>query len=204
MRNGRYIEALFGLVQIVKLTGRETMDDLLAMDRYVPFVDLMKALRLDPALVRSAFSRARKEGVDSDAKYGVHRKGGKQPRMFIKPKQFAKHLAEFGDMQVKTPFQKLPEGLSEEAFLQLKGVYKLSSVLRTGHVPLNRNRIFRARKELPREVCGLWKEGGLVLCQFETFLPWAISQMRGVSIEEARKALAAVRKQIERDKAGRA
>ncbi len=203
MSKSHYIDELFGLVQIEPLTGQETMDELLAMNRYVRFVELMRGLRLDPALVRSAFSRARRGGVDVDKKYGVYRKGGKQPHMFIKPKQFAKHLAEFEDMQVKTPYQKLPAELSEEDFLQLKGVYKLSEILRTGFIPLNRNRIFKARKEVPRTECGLWKEGGLVLCQFEVFLPWAVSQMRNIPIEKARKALAATQKRIAADRTGR-
>jgi len=200
MSNSRYIHDLFGLVEFTKLTGDESRQELLTIDRYVRFAELMRALNLDPKLVRNTFGRERRGGVDIDEKYGIYRKGGQRPHLYIKPRQFAKHLAAFKDYHIKTPYKKLPADVSEEAFLQMKGVYKLSDVLRTGHIPMERNRIFRARRKIPAEECGLWKEGGLVLCRIERFLPWAISQVRGISIEEAAKAFKATRERIAKGK----
>ncbi len=201
MSKGHYLDEMFGLVQIAKLNGQESVDDVLAMDRYVRFVDLMRVLNLDPNLVRSAFFRARRQGVDIDAKYGIYRKGGKQPHMYVKPSQFARWLAEFEQLKLKTPFAKLPPDLSEAEFIGLTGVFKLADILRTGYIPLNRNRIFNACKTTPPEECGMWKEGGLVLCRFEDFLPWTISQMRDMTLPEARKVFADTKKKALKSRA---
>jgi len=201
MGNKSYLKDLFGLVEFAKLTGKETPAELLAIDRYVRFTEAMRGLRLDPKQVRNNMNLERRAGVDIDEKYGIYRQGGKRPHLFIKPKQFAKHLDAFKTYQIKTPFKRLPAKLSEEQFLQLSGIYKLSDILRTGFVPLDRNRVFRARRETPPEACGLWKEGGLILCRIETFLPWAISEMRGIPVEEAQRALAKIKERLARDKA---
>ncbi len=189
------LAALYGPYPYMKMTGEESLEELFKINGYVKFAELMRALGVKPQTVRNKINQERNSGVDVDAKYGIRRSPGVKPHLYIRPCVFGEHFDRFKHLRVKTPVKKLPSQVSKQAFVTLEGVYRLSDLMRTGYIPVNRQRIFRAMQAEPKE-CGVWKEGSMVLCQFEVFFPWVVSLVSGVALAEARRQVKDMARQL--------
>jgi len=202
IENTRYLGALYGEFSVVELTGNESKEELLAIDNFVKFTVFMNALGYDAERVRQAIFRRAQQGVDVEKEYGLYREAaGGRPKVYIRPKVFAKRVADFETFRIQTPYQEIdPKGMTEEAFLGLKGVYKLRDIARTGFLPMHYQTLIAKVKELDRETCGVWTEGGLLYCDFEPFFAWIVSYKRNISLDESRQEIKAMKQRVAADK----
>jgi len=175
----------------VELTGAESPAEALKIDKYVKFSSLLKILNLDDKKVRDAIYRmVQDKGVQVEEALGIKREMiGKKPRVLVKPSAFARHVKKFERYPLDPGFshqQIDPETLTEAEYLNLKGIYRLSDIARTGFLPYHYHHLLQVTSELDRETCGVWKQGGLYYCDFEVFLPWTVSYACNMPMDQAR------------------
>lgn len=171
-------------------------EDLLEQDGVLACSKTMTALGIDR---RKAFALLRKESRSKGGeathmgRYGIKKYG--TSRWFIHMPTFRNFADEFKTrfpVITKPKVQKLKKDITRQEFFQLEGIFYYRQIMELGFLPFEADHLLRhiTSNSVPREDCGVWKEGHEYYLDFKTFLIFVYALKEEIPLEEARARIA--------------
>lgn len=175
-------------------------EELLRMKGAVPMTRAAKMLGINPKGLRNFAKQEQQSGVNVYDHYGL---AGDSERWQLHMPTFRAKLKffkqRFGFASSQLMVEKIPNDITRQAFFNLRGIFKLSDVLSMelnegkGFIPIYKHEVLQVAKELPRDICGVFKPDKFWYVDFAVFLPWVYALIKDVPLDEARALIHSLR-----------